>query len=836
MTSTMPGIESKKSWLTVALICCLTFGTAAAAPTPPPAAPSSTLAQTFPAPEPDESRSLDQNAAALKQIETAVQNHDVAKKELQALQNQAAPLPGALQTILGHLNAQLAAVKARLDQLGPPPKAKAAPENPQVTKERQEQQNDYERVDALVKRGRLLTVRTEQINARIAARLRAQFTYSLLTRGPSIADFGLWFDVMAETPHNLEAARAGIGDWIGTLNKRLAEGQQAPTFWSLILAVVVLYWPLSIFAQRLLTRESDTARPSRLRKILAAWLVSAVIAGFPVLAFLAIIGILEAFDQFHAPMPGVLHVLFNAVCSVALAAGLARGLLAPTHPNWRLVSLGEESCRRARAAIIAVSIFIAISNVIVSLYAASGADQSYQGILRGFGALFVALAIVAALWRDWTTECDSEAFLGPRVTASANGYGLLRILLWIAAVSIVIAFLTGFMALASFLADQIYYVGSVGFIAVMSLILAEETIAAGCTSTAPFGRALMASAGLHRDSIDQIAILLSGAATVAIFVAAVLAILAPWGIQSTDLPTYLHTAFFGFHVGDITISLSSVIIAIGIFVAGIMATRAVERWLDIRFLPHTRLDIGLRNAIKTSFGYLGFTLALGFGLAYLGLNFEKLAIVAGALSVGIGFGLQSIVNNFVSGLILLWERAIRVGDWIVVGGDEGLVRRINVRSTEIETFDRAAVIVPNSNLVTGIVKNYVRTDRSGRVQINVSVNPAANPEKARDILIEIAKGHQLVLKDPSPAVIFSGITAAYNFELYCFVADVATLGTVKSDLNFEIYRRFKAEGLFAVPPPTSIVSLAGIEKFEPLLNKVIASSSGEGLGNRKPAS
>ena len=125
-------------------------------------------------------------------------------------------------------------------------------------------------------------------------------------------------------------------------------------------------------------------------------------------------------------------------------------------------------------------------------------------------------------------------------------------------------------------------------------------------------------------------------------------------------------------------------------------------------------DLGLRNSIRTSLGYLGFLVAAGLALGYLGLNYEKLALVAGALSVGIGFGLQSIVNNFVSGLILLWERAVRVGDWIVVGADQGFVRRINVRSTEIETFDRAQVIIPNSNLVSGVVTNLVRNDRSGR--------------------------------------------------------------------------------------------------------------------------
>ena len=143
-------------------------------------------------------------------------------------------------------------------------------------------------------------------------------------------------------------------------------------------------------------------------------------------------------------------------------------------------------------------------------------------------------------------------------------------------------------------------------------------------------------------------------------------------------------------------------------------------------------------------------------------------------------------------------------------------------------------MVPNSNLITGVVKNYVRTDRSGRIQISVPVNLAANPEAARDLLLDVAKGHRLVLDNPPPQVVFSGITAsAFNFDLYCFIADVANLGSVKTDLNFEIYRLFKEAGLFAVPPPASVVTLAGLEKFEPLLSKIAAAAGNAGLGKSK---
>jgi excisionase family DNA binding protein len=182
----------------------------------------------------------------------------------------------------------------------------------------------------------------------------------------------------------------------------------------------------------------------------------------------------------------------------------------------------------------------------------------------------------------------------------------------------------------------------------------------------------------------------------------------------------------------------------------IVITRAVQRWLEQVYLPATDLDAGLRNSISTVSGYCGFLLALALAFSYLGLSLEKLTIVAGALSVGIGFGLQSIVNNFVSGLLLLWERPIRVGDQVLIGDSEGIVKRISVRSTEIQTFDRSAVIVPNSNLISGIVKNRVRGDRTGRVSITVSVLRNQDPVRAAELLMNCAQAQPDVLKEPPP--------------------------------------------------------------------------------------
>jgi potassium-dependent mechanosensitive channel len=243
-------------------------------------------------------------------------------------------------------------------------------------------------------------------------------------------------------------------------------------------------------------------------------------------------------------------------------------------------------------------------------------------------------------------------------------------------------------------------------------------------------------------------------------------------------------------------------------------------------------DIGLRNSVRTSLSYVGFVIAASLALSYLGVSFEKLALVAGALSVGIGFGLQSIVNNFVSGLILLWERTVRVGDWIVVGSDQGFVRRISVRATEIETFDRSQVIIPNASLVAGVVTNLVRNDRTGRIVIPLTVAASADPEKVREVLVAITKANPLVLSMPAPQILFTGMSAsALNFELRAFVADVETMYRVKSDLHFAIFKRFKEEKFLETPQPDATkIEIDGFKE----IGRMLAPANGQqGPGRAK---
>ena len=213
-------------------------------------------------------------------------------------------------------------------------------------------------------------------------------------------------------------------------------------------------------------------------------------------------------------------------------------------------------------------------------------------------------------------------------------------------------------------------------------------------------------------------------------------------------------------------------------------------------LARGRVDAGVRNSIRTAVGYAGIAVAALIGVSAAGINLSNLALVAGALSLGIGFGLQNIVSNFVSGLILLAERPFKAGDWIEAGAVTGTVKRISVRATEIETFQRQTVILPNSDLINAAVGNWTHRNKLGRVEIRIGVAYGSDVKRVHDILLEIGRGHPLVLKNPEPFVFFADFGASsLDFELRLYLSDILSGLSVQNEIRFQIVEAFEREGI-----------------------------------------
>jgi potassium-dependent mechanosensitive channel len=258
--------------------------------------------------------------------------------------------------------------------------------------------------------------------------------------------------------------------------------------------------------------------------------------------------------------------------------------------------------------------------------------------------------------------------------------------------------------------------------------------------------------------------------------------------------------FDGFAVGDVTISLWNVTLGLLFFFISLKLGQWVKNRVENKWFLKSKLSKGAREASASLMWYAIVVIAILFSLSIAGIKLSSLALVAGALSLGIGFGLQNIVSNFISGLILLFERPIKRGDWIIVGNTQGFVKDINIRSTQVQTFDFADVLIPNSELLTNQVTNWMLNTSVGRIRIAIGVAYGSDTGKVKDLLIEIARNNPEVVlghKDYlDPEVLFLRFgDSSLDFELRVFVKDILTTTRTTSAINFEIDRVFREHNI-----------------------------------------
>jgi potassium-dependent mechanosensitive channel len=740
---------------------------------------------------------LDQTRAALASTEAALRDKNVADTDLQALRAQNDTLALALQAAIADLTPRLAASAKRLAELTPK-SAETAPTTDVAAKELESEKKRHDTLDANLRAARAMLLQADDLSTRISAARRQLFARQTFARSSSILNPQLWAAVWREVPIDLDVMRSLTGNWLGAAGERITPALKigiAAGALALALAVVPLGW----LTRRILYRDPGASAPSRLRRALAAAWIFFALAMLPLVALGLMASALDAFDLSDPSVRGLIDAALEAARVLIVVNALARGLLAPGLGAWRLVPMTDRTAAIVYRAALAIATIWAVERLIEPM-ADAVASLNIAVAGRGVGAILISLVIAYAL-RQLRAQPAGAVRSPP-----GDAWTPARTVAWALAFVILAAALTGYIAFATFLINQAIYLTVLGALLYLVDCIVQDGAEALLKPEAPVGAGLLAMVGLRRNALAQIVVVLQGVARLVVAVIAIAAVLEPWGVQSQDMFSALRAAYFGFSVGGVTLSLSSMIGAVVVFGVVLFLTRMVQDWLSSRLLPQTRLDAGVRNSVRTIFGYAGAIVAVLLAGGQIGLDVQKLALIAGGLSVGIGFGLQTIANNFVSGLILLWERGIRVGDWVVVGTEQGFVRAINARATEIETFDRGTLIVPNSNLVSGVVKNWVHNDRVGRIIVTVNVAYESDVEQARDMLIDAAKAQDQVLKIPAPTVLFAEFGDwALKLQLICFVDDIEFAERTRSDINFDVLRRMREAGLripYPALPPT----------------------------------
>jgi small-conductance mechanosensitive channel len=792
------------------LLAALLIGApeATAQTSPPPA-------QSQPAPPalpPEIAASLSKMTASLAEAEKALQQLSGFEDELGGLRSRVEEVLDETAQTAESLRPRLDDVKSQIEKLGPPPAKDAPPETPEVAGERARLAALASAYDGAIKSSELTWVRARQVIERITVLRHSLFTKNLLERLPSPLLPEIWRDVVSSFPAVKHRFNAWTSDWSYWAGRK----QQELTF--LLAGGLLLYIVLKFIVARWTNRRALKSEPPPPtffeRAISVAWTVP--MRALPaVAASILVYGGLDALGLLYNPWGRAAAGILQGMLVFVAVSALLYAVLAPKEPQWRLVSLADRPARRVARLLSAITAVYALDGALTEVARAFFVPLALTVLQSFASSLAFAGLLIGLLLTPFTPPA-----LGEAQVRSRHEPRWLKLPLWVVAIGIVVVALLGYVALARFAAQQLVLTGLVVLLGWLGYLAIRAVTREPPQRGLPVRDLLEHRFGLDAPRRHQLARLTELALTFGLVICALPFLMLQWGFSSADIRESFKSLFFGLEIGQFKISLARILLGIVLFIALLFATRLVQRWLRERAVQ-SRLDPGIANSVDTVVGYAGIAIAALLSVSYAGLDITNLAIVAGALSVGIGFGLQSIVNNFVSGLILLIERPIKVGDRIVVGDQQGLVRRISVRATEIETFDRASLIVPNSELITGRVLNWTHRDSLGAVNVKIGVGYNSDPDQVTAILMKCAEDHPDVLRTPAPNAALEGFgDSALLFNLRVSLPDIDKAGAVQSDLRIAILKALGAAGI-DIPFNQVDVNLRDLEAIKVVLSDML---------------
>jgi potassium efflux system protein len=715
-------------------------------------------------------------------------------KQLSGLDDATKQLADDTDKLIAALLPQRAQLQAQLDVLGPPPAAGATPETASVAQQRTDLNTRKAQLNAEIKQAADGKTNLANLNAQIARLEHGLLKSQLAFRSGSILAPQFWSPLFRPNPDDRESLSA-FGDEVAPVLKSVWQpGQKFVTVLFLLIALAVWAAGRQQVERGMAYVCLHHLPEGRLRRSALALSTSlATVATTAVAVQLAYFALTR-----HADLPPPLEELADAVAKLAmtcaLIAGLGRALLCTRHPSWRLPAIADPVARAMRPFVAWLAGLLMLSGTLEQLNRT--VDTSLQVTLfgRGIVSLVVVLTIGLSLVRSNRVR-SALAAAGEAPEARSTLAGLIYAGVTLIIVVSLGALLIGYISIARFLTYELVWFDIVLCTGYLLTQLTKDACESLFSTQQASGRAIKHLFGLTDMHLDQVSTILSGVGTSLLMLIAVFALFTGgFGTTPGDLLTSLLGAFDTGRLNRLNIVPEHILNAAIALVVGAYLLRAVRRWLDAELLPKSGMDPGMRMSLVTLFSNLGYVLLVLLVLSLLGVKWNNLAWIVSALSVGIGFGLQEIVKNFVSGLILLTERPVKVGDMISISGVEGDIRRINVRATEIQLSDRSTVIVPNSQLISQNLRNVTMGNTTQGVATLMLTFPLnTDPEQIRDILFSAFDEHAAILDKPAPSVTFSQLTPdGITLSVTGYVSSPRISGSVKSELLFEILKRLRA--------------------------------------------
>jgi small-conductance mechanosensitive channel len=709
------------------------------------------------------------------------------------------------------LRPRLNEVNSRLNELGNPPKQGEPEELVTKTYERDGLLTEKSQNNQLLGEAETLSIRASKAIDRIGALRRELFANTLFKQ--TGIDGAISLETFSGFKRELNRAAQQISSRVQFMYAFRTKELLSAIALSILIGLATLFGVYRMFGAigRAADFGSDESYINRLS--LAFW--STIIPSLAVAAALAVAyALFSYFGVFTPQTEALTEAVLTSIAAVYFIQRLASALLAPGNPSRRLIMVSNRAARVLFWFVVSLAIIHVLDYFIGRLNDIFSSPLNLTVAKSLISSLLIsAVLVMIALVRPFNDQQTGRAY---------GWSSWIRIPILLIAIFIITAALTGYIGLARFAAAQVVVTAAIMATMFIGVQSGQVLAAEGVFPQSALGSRIKSLFSLSDTALDQLGLLLSFVVYAAVFIIGLPLLLLQWGFNQLDIQTWLYRALTDIRIGNISISLLGILFGFGVFVVGFLFTRRFQRWLDGSVMARSRVDLGVRNSIRTIVGYVGIALAGMIGLSAAGFDLSSLALVAGALSLGIGFGLQNIVSNFVSGLILLAERPFKAGDWIVAGNTAGFVKKISVRATEIETFQNQTVILPNSDLINQAVGNWTHTNHRGRIEIPIGAAYGTKPRHVHDLLMDIALNHPKVMKTPAPTVIFKGFgDSSLDFELRVHVPEVIDGLEIATELRFQIVEAFERESI-SIPFPQRDVNLklSDVEALADAIDKV----------------
>lgn len=794
----------------IALIALLQFAaiaTASAFPAAASAPVASGVGAAAPAISlPDAIAQLKQMQAELDRIKQQTSTASNSK-ELDALDDSAQELSTDVAKLQSDLTPQRAQVQAQLDVLGPAPAEGAAPEAPAVAKQRAALDARKTQIDAALKQAADQKTSLTNLTEQFAKLHRSLLKNQLAFRSGSIFSAQFWLPLFHLSPDDRQRLEDFDDELFDMLRSSWVPGQRAITTVLLIAAFAAWLGGRRLIERGLAWIALNRLPPTRLRR--SALALSTALSTF--LATAIAIQILYLAVARHYELTPSLTDLWDQFAKLAatcaLIAGLGRALLCTKHPSWRLPALADPVALAMKPFPSILAGLLLVSGTLESINRIVDTSLSVTLFGRGIVSLVVALTVGASLLRANRAR-SALAAAGEAPEQRSTLAGLIHAGVTLAIVASLIALLIGYITVARFITYELVWFEIVLCATYILIQLTRDASESLFSSSLSTGQQIKHLFALEDRHLDQARTVLSGFGTsLLMLIAAIALVTGGFGTTPGDLLDSAVAMIGSQRLQSLNIMPDRILNAVIGFAIGFYLLRSLRRWLDGEFMPALGMDTGMRVSLITLFTNVGYVLLVLMTLGLLGVRWNNLAWIVSALSVGIGFGLQEIVKNFVSGLILLTERPVKVGDMVSIAGVEGDIRRINVRATEIQLSDRSTVIVPNSQLISQNVRNVTMGNSTQGVATLVLTFPLnTDPEQARDLLLDAYREHPAILDKPAPSVTFSQLAPdGITLSVTGYVSSPRIASSTKSDLLFQILKQLRAAGITLSSPQMLVV-------------------------------